>query len=609
MNIWQPDFSFIFEADQGSIDDPFFTVVLEAFALNLRQLSDAPRTAEVIVATDEALSRRETDFLREFFSANAPKITLRFHVTSKSGYWAKKSLASQIAFGRSIIFLDSDCVAQPGWALDLSTALEGGSDIVRPKTFGYSVNNHQVLMTAIWQFPTHLSSDPLAGLVHSWGNNFGVNAEFLRANPIGSLSPDRPDSRIAGHIWDSVDNPLSNKKVNVDSYVSHIPYENLGEYLQRMRLHGREMQQVSVLAGAGFKTLLRKSRNSFAQVHAERLNAVAAELGISGKEKSKYERIIRKGHWAMVWGKLISVVLDRHVRYVPAPKEERSLELLGVANALAIQEMALHELHVRGRVDLAKVIPKAKGVRSLAAAKKLNAKVLKHGMKADNRKPSQLGVSVIIPTRDRLTHLCRSLNSLSAQSLLPNEVVIVNDGHPFDNFAIDKVRASLDPRIELSLVKGSGNGPAEARHLGCVASTQPVLAYLDDDNIMMVDWIETVTNEFKESEVKAIYGAQIRTDFALGMLGREFNVGTLKQANYIDTGVISHRRDVGRWDPVMKRFSDWDFNLNLVLVENVEYRFVPRLASVYLTDAPNRTSGNEENYFDLQDAIRSKYGI
>jgi GT2 family glycosyltransferase len=609
MTIWQPDISFIFEADQGSVDDPFFRVVLEAFALNLRELSAASLTTEVIVATDQGLSTRETDFIRDFFDSGAPTNTLRFHVSSRSGYWAKKSLASHMAFGRAIVFLDADCVAQPGWALELVRALDAGADIVRPKTFGYYQNQHQTLMTAIWQFPTHFASDPIAGMKHSWGNNFAVKADFLRANPIGSLLPHRPDSRIAGHHWDSVDRPVTPNKVFVDAYVRHVAYKDLSDYLPRMRLHGREMQQVSVLAGAGVRTLLRKTRSSFAEGHLERLNAVADELGISAHEKAHYERIIRRARWAMFRGKLEAVVLDRNVRYVASTEAERSIELLGVANSLAIQQVALRELRIRGRVDLVKVVPKAKGLGSIATATKLNSKVVKHGAKADKRTVSSLGVSVIVPTRNRLAELCRALNSLSAQSVLPNEVVIINDGNPFDDFATELVRASLDPRINLKLVTGGGNGAAAARQLGCETSTQPVIAYLDDDNIMMVDWVETITKEFARPDVQAIYGAQIRTEFALGILGREFNVDNLKHANYIDTGTIAHRRTVGRWDPSVKKLNDWDFNLNMVLVEKVEYRYVPVLASLYFTDAPSRISDNGVDYHELAGGIRAKYGI
>ena len=283
--------------------------------------------------------------------------------------------------------------------------------------------------------------------------------------------------------------------------------------------------------------------------------------------------------------------------------------MTALANTLALQQLAMQELKIRGRVDLAKVLPKAKGLRSIAKAKKMNAAVLTTGIKADTRRTSSIGVTVIVPTRNRLAELCRALNSLSAQSVLPNEVVIINDGQPFDAFATERVRASLDPRIELKIVPGGGNGAAAARQLGCDTSTQPVIAYLDDDNIMMVNWIETITKEFAKPDVKAIYGAQIRTEFALGILGREFNVENLKQANYIDTGTIAHRRTVGRWDPSVKKLNDWDFNLNMVLVENVEYRYVPILASLYFTDAPSRISDNGVNYLDLQGGIRAKYGI
>jgi hypothetical protein len=607
MTIWQPDFSFIFEADQGSIDDPFFHKVLDAFAQNLRDLCEV-RSVEVIVATDEALSRRETLFIRNFFEDNSPKVKLRFHVSSKAGYWAKKSLAAQVAFGHTLVFLDSDCVPEPDWALAMAEAIDAGAEIVRAKTYGYSENQHQTLMTSIWQFPTHFASDPIANMTHSWGNNFAVSAEFFKANPVGMLVPDRPDSRIAGHHWDSVDHPLTDKKTYIDAYVSHVPYEELGKYLKRMRLHGREMQQVSVLAGAGIRTLVRKTKFTFAKGHTERLSAVAKELGIKPEETARYQKIVRKAHWAMKLGKIEGVILDRNVRYVPAPEDQLSRELLGLANNIAIQETAIRGLKIRGRVDIGKIAPKLSGLLSILRAKRLLSKIERSGCSADNRKVSEVGVSVVIPTKNRLAELCRALNSISAQVVLPNEVVIVNDGDAFDAFALERIRASLDGRTALKLVDGTGTGAAAARKLGCAEATQPVIAYLDDDNIMMLGWIAAVSRQFQEPDVQAIFGTQIRTDVALGILGRPFNLERLVKRNYIDTGTIAHRRSVGRWDPSVKKLNDWDFNLHLTLVEKVAYRYVPVLASLYFDDAPARISDNGAFYLDIEDEIRAKYG-
>lgn len=83
--------------------------------------------------------------------------------------------------------------------------------------------------------------------------------------------------------------------------------------------------------------------------------------------------------------------------------------------------------------------------------------------------------SVVIPTCDRPKYLERSISSVLAQTLKPNEIIVVDNGtQPVDPLGLPKkVRLiSAEPRI----------GVAAARNLGVVSSLSKWIAFLDDDD-------------------------------------------------------------------------------------------------------------------------------
>jgi hypothetical protein len=606
----QLELSFILEADQGALGDSFFQLVLDSFIANLNSLESIGAAHEVIVVTDDVLPSNERAELTRMFAQGSPfSQPLRFHVASTEGYWSKKQQGAQVAFGESIIFIDSDCVSQPGWAVAMVGRIREGAEIVRGRTFGYDATRNQLLMSSIWQFPVQVASDPLSNLQHSWGNNFAVSAELLRAHPIPKLIPNRPNSRIPGHYWDSPEHPITTRKVSEDAWVKHLPYETLTDYAARMRLHGREMQQISVLVGAGIKTLLRKVPVTFAQDQGRRLSAVAEELGISEKELAKYRRFIRVSHFAMMLGRLEGILFDRKIRAVPVTETDRSLEQLGVKNTLLIQNDELKRLRLRKRRDIAKLVPLFYGKLSIRKALRQNARKIASSTLEDSRQVSDLGISVIIATKNRLALLCRALNSLSAQTVFANEVVVINDGNAFDEFAKNQVRAALDSRVKLVIIESGGIGAAAARQRGIEKSTQPVICYLDDDNLMFVSWIESITEAFKVAGTDVVYGAQTRPDFKLGFLGTNFVLNDLKRYNFMDTGTFAHRRELGDWDSNMQRLNDWDFALTLALKDKANIRYVPRFASTYLIDATERISDHPTNKAEYESAIRKKHGL
>ena len=90
-------------------------------------------------------------------------------------------------------------------------------------------------------------------------------------------------------------------------------------------------------------------------------------------------------------------------------------------------------------------------------------------------------ISVIIPTYNRYEFLKRALNSVYAQTFLPSEVIVVDDGST-DNTS----HIQLDfPKIKYIYQKNSG--VSSARNTGIKNATSDWIAFLDSDDT----WLES----------------------------------------------------------------------------------------------------------------------
>jgi GT2 family glycosyltransferase len=99
-------------------------------------------------------------------------------------------------------------------------------------------------------------------------------------------------------------------------------------------------------------------------------------------------------------------------------------------------------------------------------------------------------LSVVVPTRDRPEALRACLAALAAQSVPPDQVVVVDDASR-DGAAVRRV-ATAARGLRVRLVAGQGRGPAAARNLGAGAASGTVVAFTDDDCRPDPGWAEAL---------------------------------------------------------------------------------------------------------------------
>lgn len=115
------------------------------------------------------------------------------------------------------------------------------------------------------------------------------------------------------------------------------------------------------------------------------------------------------------------------------------------------------------------------------------------------------GISVIIPTHNGERLIAETLRSVLAQTLSPDEVIVVDDGST-DGTA-DVVAGFPSP---VRIVDNSRGGPAAARNRGIEEAQGPFIAFVDHDDLWREDKLALQMEAFREDPLLDICVTQIQ---------------------------------------------------------------------------------------------------
>jgi glycosyltransferase involved in cell wall biosynthesis len=91
-------------------------------------------------------------------------------------------------------------------------------------------------------------------------------------------------------------------------------------------------------------------------------------------------------------------------------------------------------------------------------------------------------ISCVIPVYNGAAHLAEALDSVAAQTVPPDEIIVVDDGSSDGSAAIAADHA-LRPRILVT----DQCGPGHARNAGVAVSRGALIAFLDADDLWLAD--------------------------------------------------------------------------------------------------------------------------
>ncbi len=132
-------------------------------------------------------------------------------------------------------------------------------------------------------------------------------------------------------------------------------------------------------------------------------------------------------------------------------------------------------------------------------------------------------ISIIIPVYNEAGHLGACLEAIARQTVLPYEVIVV------DNNSADTTAAIADYYPFVTLLTERRQGVVHARNRGFDAASGDVIGRIDADTLLPGSWVAQVQAIFKDASVSAVSGAPDYYDFGLA-----------RWANVIDYPLRAH---------------------------------------------------------------------
>ena len=152
----------------------------------------------------------------------------------------------------------------------------------------------------------------------------------------------------------------------------------------------------------------------------------------------------------------------------------------------------------------------------------------------------RLTISVIIPCFNCGKTVEQSVKSVYAQSRLPEEIILINDGST-DNTQEVLLRLSKEcpPAVKIKLLTQPNSGPSAARNNGVRNSTSEWIAFLDSDDRWIPGKLRLEEDFIMKNPHTGILGA---TGVQAGILQLRFR--KLLFRNYFQTSSVIVRRDL-----------------------------------------------------------------
>ena len=167
-------------------------------------------------------------------------------------------------------------------------------------------------------------------------------------------------------------------------------------------------------------------------------------------------------------------------------------------------------------------------------------------------------ISIIIPTYQCGSILTECLDSIFAQTRLPDEVIVVNDG------STDDTEERMKPYLDrIQYISQENQGEQAARTRGFNESTGLLVLFCDADVILRPTMIEKMEHALEDHQEAAFAYSSFKFGWKL-FKSFPFDADRLRKMNYIHTSALIRREDFPGFDLKLKKFQDWDLWLSIL---------------------------------------------
>jgi glycosyltransferase involved in cell wall biosynthesis len=188
----------------------------------------------------------------------------------------------------------------------------------------------------------------------------------------------------------------------------------------------------------------------------------------------------------------------------------------------------------------------------------------------------RLKVSVVIPTYNSSTFIRSTLDSVFQQSLVPDEILVVDDGSTDDTVSILE---AFEPRVRI--VRQSNQGVSAARNALAKLAQGDFVAFLDHDDLWHRSYLEVQCNNLAKNP-KAVASITGHADFrGYG----NFDWMNVAQVNSQGTEVMAPLDFLKRYNKETGDFGSMSFIV------------APKRVLVEMGSEPFQISGVDDSYF------------
>ena len=113
-----------------------------------------------------------------------------------------------------------------------------------------------------------------------------------------------------------------------------------------------------------------------------------------------------------------------------------------------------------------------------------------------------MNVSVVIATINREKELKLCINSINSQTILPKEIIIVDDG----NLNPENIKQVIADDIAYKYHRKDKPSLSASRNMGAELAESELILFLDDDMILEPNYIEEIINVFANDKNKELGG-------------------------------------------------------------------------------------------------------
>jgi glycosyltransferase involved in cell wall biosynthesis len=167
-------------------------------------------------------------------------------------------------------------------------------------------------------------------------------------------------------------------------------------------------------------------------------------------------------------------------------------------------------------------------------------------------------ISIIIPTYQHGATIASCLKSIFAQTLQPEEIIVINDG------STDETLEVLKPfRHKIILMNQENQGNQMARNRGFENALGEFVLFCDADISMRPDMLEKMYEKLKRHPEASYAYSGFRFGWKK-FSSFPFDPVRLEHINYIHTTSLVRREHFPGFDVHIKKFQDWDIWLTML---------------------------------------------